>query len=175
MKIFKYAFLFTLLFTVAVAITSCKKMEGKDVLAPITGIGSVPLGAANTFIYQIKGGSVVTCKPTTYQLSFLQGTDPDTNAPVTLISAYNPTTQDLFAFEFAGLTTGNYELLGGYSIGGTSKGNTKGSAKVNVITYSVIGSGLQVTGTLQGTFDGYFSDQSGANTVRVAGSFNITQ
>ncbi len=130
------------------------------------GIGPIPVGAANTIIFQVNGGQTITWKPPTYTVGFASGLG------LTNISGINAA-GDVFTFGLFSAAAGINDVSSSMITSPSLNLSDQGGEKMNITTYTVSG----LTGTLKGTFDGFMSDksQNPAVPVRVSGSFNITQ
>jgi len=139
-----------------------------------TGIGPIALGATNTVIVQVNGGTATTFTAPTYMLSFLS-----VNAflPLTSVFVLSTSNSNTVTLGYIGASSGIYSGIGSaITIGSYSLVDDNGTETINVTTQNVTGS-IGASGTLKGTFDGLMMDhnQTPAVSVRVSGSFNLQQ
>jgi len=146
------------------------------------GIGPVAIGAANTISFQVNNGATQTMSIPTYFMlvNFSSNSQLANGGPYSSVTAVNSAGTDYFGLSFASLSTGLHDpVMISITTSTLSLTSFLGTEKINVTvdtpTGSTSGSGSQ-TGTLKGTFDGYMIDNNNnSRSVRVTGSFNVTQ
>ncbi|EHQ29614.1 hypothetical protein [Mucilaginibacter paludis] len=183
----------SLLAIAVLALSSCEKIPGHTV-APSTSTststsnggsgGTFSLGSG-TVTFQIDNGTTYTWTSPAYLTSFGTTIVPGSSTRSTLITAapkdVNLALTTSFDLSFSGTTPGTYPMNGwgaGVNLPNLTLTAAGGSEVVKVTTASItLTSALYGTakGTVRGTFDGKMYNTTTYDSVRVSGSFNITQ